>query len=210
MIEDSAEEFLMALSGEGGFGLPSPRRHNVGAPPAPVTTTPWTENAPTTQAMMTVPPQRSREAILSSGEGASFDVATHNSKEGVNGGKKRHRQHLQYGTTMTIHDDGNDAEAGGSGMKRSSIATRSDKCQARPPTDHFKRLIEEACPNHAYPIRHKLKDCVTMRNFMTSRSLTWGTELDEGPNGTDIMPFPRENAIWTVYGGRPHWGTPHV
>jgi hypothetical protein len=27
MIEDSTEEFLMASSGEGSFGLPSPRRH---------------------------------------------------------------------------------------------------------------------------------------------------------------------------------------
>jgi hypothetical protein len=41
MIEDSVEEFLMASSGEGGFGLPSPKRHDTGALPAPFTTTPW-------------------------------------------------------------------------------------------------------------------------------------------------------------------------
>jgi hypothetical protein len=29
----------------------------------------------------------------------------------------------------------------------------------RPPTYHFKRLLEEAYPNHVYPIKHKLKDC---------------------------------------------------
>jgi hypothetical protein len=46
----------MASSGEGGSGLPSPRRHEAGALPAPVTTTPWMENAPATEAMMTVPP----------------------------------------------------------------------------------------------------------------------------------------------------------
>jgi hypothetical protein len=39
MIEDSTEEF------------------HTGAPPTPVTTTPWLENALATQAMMTVPPQ---------------------------------------------------------------------------------------------------------------------------------------------------------
>jgi hypothetical protein len=38
--------------------------------------------------------------------------------------------------------------------------------------DHFKRLLEEACPNHAYPIRHKLKDYGMMRSLMTSGSLT--------------------------------------
>jgi hypothetical protein len=56
MIEDFTEEFLTAWSGEGGFGLPSPRRRSTGAPPTPVTTMPWMENAPPTQAMMNVPP----------------------------------------------------------------------------------------------------------------------------------------------------------
>jgi hypothetical protein len=41
-----------------------------------------------------------------------------------------------------------------------------------PPTNHFKRLLEEAYPNHAYPVRHKLKDCDMMRSFMTSGTLT--------------------------------------
>jgi hypothetical protein len=56
MIEDSAEEFLTASSGEGVFGLPSPRMCDTGAPPAPVTTTTWMENAPATQATTTVSP----------------------------------------------------------------------------------------------------------------------------------------------------------
>jgi hypothetical protein len=45
MIEDSTEEILTVSSGEGGSDLPSPRRHGMGAPFAPVTTTPWIENA---------------------------------------------------------------------------------------------------------------------------------------------------------------------
>jgi hypothetical protein len=57
MIGDSTEEFLMALSGEGSFGLPSPRRHGTGASLAPVTTTPWKENALAAQATMMVPSQ---------------------------------------------------------------------------------------------------------------------------------------------------------
>jgi hypothetical protein len=56
IIEDSVEEFLTTSSGEGGFNLPSPRRHDMGALLAPITTTPWMENAPITQAMTTVPP----------------------------------------------------------------------------------------------------------------------------------------------------------
>jgi hypothetical protein len=64
--------------------------------------------------------------------------------------------------------------------------------------DHFKRLLEEACPNHAYPIWHKLKDYDMMRSFITSGSLTWGVELNEAPNGSDTMPFPEENTVMTV------------
>jgi hypothetical protein len=73
----------------------------------------------------------------------------------------------------------------------------------RLPTDYFKRLFEEACPNHAYPIWHKLKDCGMMRSFMTLRSLALGAELDEGLDGSDTTPFPKENAVMTIYEGPP-------
>jgi hypothetical protein len=49
----------------------------------------------------------------------------------------------------------------------------------RMPSDHFKRLLDEACPNHAYLIRHKLKDYEMMQSFMTSGTLTGGVDLDE-------------------------------
>jgi hypothetical protein len=90
----------------------------------------------------------------SSNEGALFDDAIHSDKEVVKGGKKRHQQHLQGATTMTNHDFDNAWEAGGSGMRRIPTSARNDKRQARWPTDHFKSLLEEACPNHAYPVRH--------------------------------------------------------
>jgi hypothetical protein len=49
-----------------------------------------------------------------------------------------------------------------------------------------------------------------MRNFMTSRSLTWVTELDEGPDENDAMSFPEENIVMTVYGGWPLSGRHRV
>jgi hypothetical protein len=57
MIGDSAEEFLTAPSGEGSFGLPSPRMCGTGALLAPITITPQMENAAATQATMMVPPR---------------------------------------------------------------------------------------------------------------------------------------------------------
>jgi hypothetical protein len=55
MKEDCTEEFLMTSSGEGGFDLPSPRRHDTGALATPILITPWMENALATQAMTMVP-----------------------------------------------------------------------------------------------------------------------------------------------------------
>jgi hypothetical protein len=49
---------------------------------------------------------------------------------------------------------------------------RGFKCQSQPPTGHFERLLKAACPNHTYPIRHKLKKCGMMKNFMTAGALT--------------------------------------
>jgi hypothetical protein len=45
-----------------------------------------------------------------------------------------------------------------------------------------------------------------MRSFMTSGSLTWGTEVDEGTKGSDTTPFHEENAIMKVIRGCPPSG----
>jgi hypothetical protein len=86
----------------------------------------------------------------------------------------------------------------------------SGKHQARQPTDHFEKPLEEACPNHAYPIKHKLRDCDMMKKFMASRSITQGVELNEDSNKGDMMPFPGEDAFMTIYVGRPSLGMHHV
>jgi hypothetical protein len=165
-----------------------------------------TPHATNYEAVMLRPAQGSREVTLSSCKEAPPNVAIHYAKEGIKGGKKRCKQHPEETTIKTDHKDDNDGEVGDSSMRSILIAVHSDKRQARLPTHHFKRLLEETCPNHRYPIGHKLKDYDMMRSFMTSGSLTWGTELDEDPGGSDTTPFPRENALMTVYGGCPHWG----
>jgi hypothetical protein len=57
MIEDSTDEFHTASSREASSGLPASRRHGTGAPPAPIATIPWPEDAPCTQTMTMAPPQ---------------------------------------------------------------------------------------------------------------------------------------------------------
>jgi hypothetical protein len=53
------------------------------------------------------------------------------------------------------------------------------------------------CPNHAYRVKHKLKECTMMKNFMTSGALSKGKK----PEGDPCMaPFPREEAVMSIYG----------
>jgi hypothetical protein len=82
-----------------------------------------------------------------------------------------------------------------------ATATHSGKRQARLATYHIERLLKEAYPNHSYPIKHKLKDYGMMKNFMTSGSITWDRGLEEDPSGSDVMPFPGEDVVMTVYNG---------
>jgi hypothetical protein len=36
--------------------------------------------------------------------------------------------------------------------------------------DHFKKLLEGPCPNHAFPIKHLYKGCALMKQFLSSGS----------------------------------------
>jgi hypothetical protein len=93
---------------------------------------------------MLCPTQGSREATPSGNKEAPSDVAAHYTQEDVKGGKNRRKQNLQGTTTMSSCDDGHEWEAGDSGVRCISTPARTDKRPARPPTDHFKRLLKEA------------------------------------------------------------------
>jgi hypothetical protein len=148
-------------------------------------------------------PLGSRDMTPSSSRKASSNIVVRSTKEGTKGGKRRRKQHPQGAMTTINYEDGNNGKADGSSMGHVAIVAHSDKCQARPLTDHFKRLLIEVCPNHAYPIRPKLKDCDMMKTFMISGSPTQGTKLDEDPGRSDTMPFPTKNAVMMVYRGWP-------
>ena len=36
--------------------------------------------------------------------------------------------------------------------------------------NHFEKLLEGPCPNHAFPVKHLLKDCNLMRRFLSGGS----------------------------------------
>jgi hypothetical protein len=85
-------------------------------------------------------------------------------------------------------------------------ATGSGKSQARPPTYHFEKLLEETCSNHAFPVKLKLRDYDMMKNFMASRSIVRGMEVDEVPNEGNTTSFLKEDVVMINHDGRPSPG----
>jgi hypothetical protein len=106
------------------------------------------------------PAQASREATPSSDKEAPPDDVVRCTQGDVRSSNKRRNQRpLRTVTTATVnHGDDHGWEASSSSMRRASAAACSIKRWERTPIDHFKRLLEEVCPNHTYPVRHRLKD----------------------------------------------------
>jgi hypothetical protein len=73
------------------------------------------------------------------------------------------------------------------------------KCQAWPPKVYFEKLLESACPNHTYYIKHKLKDCTMMKNFLTFGALSKGKNPEGDPGEKGVARFPREEAVMMIY-----------
>jgi hypothetical protein len=75
----------------------------------------------------------------------------------------------------------------------------SVKRQDQPLIDYFESLLERACHNHVYPIKHKLKDYGMMKSVTILGSLTQDMEHKEDLSRRHVMPFPREDVAMTVY-----------
>jgi hypothetical protein len=53
--------------------------------------------------------------------------------------------------------------------------------------DHFKKVLEVACPHHPYPVKHKLRDCTMMKIFMSLGTSTAAAELARNLGGRGTM-----------------------
>ena len=55
-----------------------------------------------------------------------------------------------------------------------SLMAIADHKRGRKPTegtpDHFKKLLEGPCPNHAFLVKHLYKDCILMKRFLSEGS----------------------------------------
>jgi hypothetical protein len=45
---------------------------------------------------------------------------------------------------------------------------KGNRTKAAPPKDHFERLLEAPCTHHEVPVKHALKDCRLMKNYVNN------------------------------------------
>jgi hypothetical protein len=85
------------------------------------------------------------------------------------------------------------------------------KCQSRLPMDHFEKPTDVTCPNHTYPVKHKLKEFTLVKNYMRTRTFARSKKPKGDSAGKAAAPFLEEKVIMYIYGG-PHAGrsTPRV
>jgi hypothetical protein len=91
-------------------------------------------------------------------------------------------------------------------------ASRPKGNQGKPaPTkDHFEKLLDASCPHHEVPVKHTLRECQLMKNYINSTlEPKMADQPDkQGPShdnddGTGAV-FPSEDgAVHTIFGGSP-------
>ena len=51
--------------------------------------------------------------------------------------------------------------------------------------NHFEKMLEGPCPNHAFPVKHPLKDCSLMRKFLFGSSNKGEQGKEPAPTADD-------------------------
>ena len=77
--------------------------------------------------------------------------------------------------------------------------------------DHFDKLLEGPCPNHAFPIKHMYKDCSLMKRFFTGGSKKWEKkkkpEAEADDTGEKDGGFPSLDGYLMIFGGPEAYGS---
>jgi hypothetical protein len=89
------------------------------------------------------------------------------------------------------NNDNVEGEIENSNEEFMAVAERNFKQCTRPPKDHFKKILEAACPHHLYPVKYKLRDCTMMKRFLSSAGTPLGGDKPaRGPRGGGYDPEP--------------------
>jgi hypothetical protein len=90
---------------------------------------------------------------------------------------------------------------------------KGKKASAEDAPDHFKKMLEGPCPNHAYPIKHTYKDCGLMKKFLFEGSKKEDREKKPDPPGDDAEEkedaFLEETGCLIIFSGPMAYDSKH-
>jgi hypothetical protein len=145
--------------------------------------------------------QSSAKAAPSSSRGAPTMATNKGARRGARSDKRGSKRQTQRVAVATSYDEGNnDKDIGDSDEELVTTTECDSKAQARQPTDHFKKFLEATCPNHTYPVKHRLKECTMMKNYITTWIFAKGKRPEGDSMGKVATPFLEEKAIMSIYG----------
>ena len=79
--------------------------------------------------------------------------------------------------------------------------------------NHFEKLLEGPCPNHAFPVKHLLKDCGLMRKFLFGSSNKGEQGKEPVPTADDTEEkddgFPMLDDCLMIFGGSAAYDSKH-
>jgi hypothetical protein len=95
-------------------------------------------------------------------------------------------------------------------VERKASRPKGNTTKPGPSEDHFEKLLDAPCPHHELPIKHSLKDCRLIKNYVND---TLKTRVADPPNSGGPPPdnddgvgpmYPSEDcAIHMIFGGSP-------
>ena len=98
-----------------------------------------------------------------------------------------------------------------------SLMAVADRKGGQKPTEgtpnHFEKLLEGPCPNHAFVIKHLLKDCSLTRKFLFESSNKGEQGKEPAPTTNDTEEkedgFPTPNGYLMIFGGSVAYDSKH-
>jgi hypothetical protein len=93
-------------------------------------------------------------------------------------------------------------------VERKTSRPKANPTKPAPTKDHFERLLDVPCPHHEVPIKHSLKDCRLMKNYVndtlnprTADQPKKGGPPPDNDDGAGAMYLGEDGAVHMIFRG---------
>jgi hypothetical protein len=90
---------------------------------------------------------------------------------------------------------------------------KGKKASTKGAPDHFEKMLEGPCPNHAYPVKHPYKDYKLLRKFLSRGSKKGDGKKKPDPPGDDLEEkddaLSEETGCLMIFGRPPTFDSKH-